>query len=423
MKKRFVFPILFLLVFSLAFTAAAKPTVVEFWPWWLGADRFQSYLSDQIAEFEEQNPDIDVVMKNQQGDIVKKLMTSMAAGEEPDVINLNYSKAYSVFTKGIFEPIELQDPDAGEVYIDSLWDKVQFDGTYHYVFPWYASPAILYYNTEIFEEAGLDPSDPPATWEEMKEYGQQIVENTDKYAFGVDFAKAHYELTHRMGARLFTEDLSQAAFNTEKVANRLTYWNECYEEGIIPKGLPDYEGLQRMFESGKLAMLPIGVSLVSHVKNNTPKLFEKVKFAKYPVSPQGASKVQVSMMGLSVLTSSDAKKEAVKFAEFLTSPEAQIEFSKLATILPSTGKGLSSDPFFQNYEERDNPKMGKAQLIADKTMADAASLIQTRAPAGWNEIKGVVKTQYLKAIKGDKPVKEALNYAETRVNELIKLYE
>ena len=33
---------------------------------------------------------------------------------------------------------------------------------------------VLFYNKDAFEEVGLDPEDPPETWEEVVEYGQKL---------------------------------------------------------------------------------------------------------------------------------------------------------------------------------------------------------------------------------------------------------
>ena len=35
----------------------------------------------------------------------------------------------------------------------------------------------MYYNRDAFEEAGLDPEQPPQTWEELAEYATQITES------------------------------------------------------------------------------------------------------------------------------------------------------------------------------------------------------------------------------------------------------
>src|SRR5690606_34724810 len=45
------------------------------------------------------------------------------------------------------------------------------------------STPILYYNADLFREAGLDPDNPPQTWEEVKAAGEAIVANTDAEGF------------------------------------------------------------------------------------------------------------------------------------------------------------------------------------------------------------------------------------------------
>ena len=44
-------------------------------------------------------------------------------------------------------------------------------------FPFNSSTPIMYYNRDVFEEAGLDPEQPPETWEAMADASRQIVES------------------------------------------------------------------------------------------------------------------------------------------------------------------------------------------------------------------------------------------------------
>lgn len=41
------------------------------------------------------------------------------------------------------------------------------------------STPTLIYNAELFRAAGLDPDDPPATWEDAKAAGQAIADGTE----------------------------------------------------------------------------------------------------------------------------------------------------------------------------------------------------------------------------------------------------
>ena len=52
-----------------------------------------------------------------------------------------------------------------------------------YSMPFNTSNAVLYYNKDMFREAGLDPDKPPATFSEFREYAKKMTKD-GKYGFG-----------------------------------------------------------------------------------------------------------------------------------------------------------------------------------------------------------------------------------------------
>ena len=58
------------------------------------------------------------------------------------------------------------------------------DGTYYQI-PWKANPVMLFYNKDMFRAAGLDPDDPPETWQELEEAAMAM---TEMDALGIDRA-------------------------------------------------------------------------------------------------------------------------------------------------------------------------------------------------------------------------------------------
>ncbi len=51
------------------------------------------------------------------------------------------------------------------------------DGTY--AFPWYLNTGPLFYNKSLFEKAGLDPEQPPKTYDEVFDAALKIADKTD----------------------------------------------------------------------------------------------------------------------------------------------------------------------------------------------------------------------------------------------------
>ena len=56
--------------------------------------------------------------------------------------------------------------------------------------PWYADAGLLYYRQDLLEQAGF--SEPPKTWEDLKEQAQKAARDTDT-RFGFVFQGAEYE--------------------------------------------------------------------------------------------------------------------------------------------------------------------------------------------------------------------------------------
>lgn len=415
-KSRCLALVLALLVgLSLSGAFAAEKKEVKVLYWWLSA--FEDYLVRMEKEFEAKNPGIDIIVQNFDGNINESLATRIAAGDVPDLVNLNNETALTYYQQGALEPLDLylSKADISE-YVDSLWERTKFDGKYGYTFPWYASPQVLFINNEVFRKAGLDPEkDAPKTWEDMYEVSKTIKKKTGIYGFTMEFANIAWEEPLRVGVNVFSDDLKTVAFNTSKFAGRLEYFHKLYKEDLMPRSLPDYQTARAMFDQGQLAMFPLGISMYRWIKEEAPNLDFSV--AAYPVSPKGADRLHVSMMNFVLFKASKNKKEAVEFAKFITSTYAQVEFCKgPATILPSTKVSVETDPLFAKAAKGTKEH---ALYLAALTMKDADNLIVTNVPKNVDQIYNTMTEHFLAAIRGEKTVKEALKAAEQQANKII----
>ncbi len=135
------------------------------WDWKSGDPAAQAYVDAAKADFAEKHPDVEVEFVAQPFDNYYTLLgTAMESGSGPDVV---------LFNGGA----QLRDRVDSLVALDDLvsdedkerltgWEAFQADGTT------YAAPVTLqgfpiYYNKAVYEEAGLDPESPPATWDEL----------------------------------------------------------------------------------------------------------------------------------------------------------------------------------------------------------------------------------------------------------------
>ncbi|NGM67771.1 extracellular solute-binding protein [Natronolimnobius sp. AArcel1] len=142
-----------------------------------------------------------------------RLYTSMVGGNPPDVAVM-HSRMMRDYEESL---VPMTDAIGTDPYLDEVAQGGIVDGEQLAV-PLDTHPFGLYYNKEIFEEAGLDPEEPPNTPERFQEAADAIVEETDYYAFEYPDGEFHAEtmrmLLHGRGGELLTDDY-EPGFDTD----------------------------------------------------------------------------------------------------------------------------------------------------------------------------------------------------------------
>ncbi len=115
-----------------------------------------------IPKFKKIHPDVELIISNDE-----QLDTRMAAGDNPNV----YVGVYGYQPAKLAKLGKLAYLDKFDGYstlierIDSHFLHQNFGRTYY--IPWNATTQMMIYNKALFVEAGLDPNQPPETWNEF----------------------------------------------------------------------------------------------------------------------------------------------------------------------------------------------------------------------------------------------------------------
>lgn len=143
----------------------------------------------QIAEFEKRNPNVkvSVLSMGAGGMNPQKLMTAIVGKTPPDLINQDRFTIGDWASRDTFmdlSPLIERDrnkPDGvrPEDYYEPCWKEATYKGKV-YAIPNSTDDRFLFYNKTLFREAGLDPDNPPRTWEELLEYAKKLTKK-DKY--------------------------------------------------------------------------------------------------------------------------------------------------------------------------------------------------------------------------------------------------
>jgi multiple sugar transport system permease protein len=132
----------------------------------------------EVAAYERMHPNIDIVtMGMGVGNMnPQKLMTAIVGGVPPDVINQGRFQIGDWASRGAFEPLDKflaadknsTNPYAVKQsdYVPATWAEAVYKG-HVYGIPNGVDVRLLFYNRQAFRNAGLDPSKPPQTWDEM----------------------------------------------------------------------------------------------------------------------------------------------------------------------------------------------------------------------------------------------------------------
>lgn len=160
-------------------TAVPEPIEIQvFWANW--GDFFNELMQNIGTNYTADNP-LATVEWTFNPEWKEKLLTAIAAGTPPDVSYTNWTAQTSLANDGAWLPLDAYMVMTGlerEDFILSMYDQSLWDGKL-YCLPGGADFIAMYYNKDVFVDAGLDPEVPPATTDELVEQSLQILEVDD----------------------------------------------------------------------------------------------------------------------------------------------------------------------------------------------------------------------------------------------------
>src|SRR5690606_38993583 len=124
-------------------------------------------------QFMQENPNITVILQSNTADyreLFDNAMLAAAQGNAPNVVQVDESISQIARDSTFFLPISELGSDEQLAELDAFFPQILNFYTVDdmlWSVPWNTSNPLLYYNKDIFREAGLDPDNPPRTFDEM----------------------------------------------------------------------------------------------------------------------------------------------------------------------------------------------------------------------------------------------------------------
>ena len=402
---------------------ATERQAIQFWTLDL-APKFNGYLNDVIARWEQQNPGYDVVWTDVPwGSVERKLLAAVFARTAPDVVNLNPLFAANLASKGGLQPLELLLPEgAATTYLPRIWQAGQSaapDGQpQQFAIPWYLTARITLANTQILSEAGYTA--PPRTWAEVPAYAEAVKRRTGRYALFVtvvpeDSAELLESLV-QMGVTLL-DGRQRAAFNTPAGRRAFAFWSDLYRRGLLPREVVSqgYRRAIELYQSGELAQVGSGAEFLRSIQTNAPQVAAATR--PYPPLTGANAAANVAVMTLALPRQSKVAEPATRFALFLTNARNQARFAQQARVLPSsTGALQQVEAALEAEQPASQPEqlVRQARLLSAQTLSSARVLVP--ASPGVKRLQAIVYTQLQRAMLGQVSSDAALAEAERQWN-------
>ncbi len=254
-----------------------------------------------------------------------KLNMAFASNSAPDLIEHFIASLAERASKGQYLAIDdyLNNWDEKSDIIESNIDAGTFDGKV-YGIGYYPAPALYVYRKDYFKEAGLDPENPPKTWNDLAEAAVKLTKrNGDEVtraglAFTIDNYKWLVPFARANGAQL-TKD-GQPSFDAPEFAAALSYFTDLMRNKKVNiERTEKQEWAQPIYTLGQAAIAIMHPDQLNAMIKNDPSMKDKTGFL-FP-EKDGKSNMWVGNGFMFINANSNAKDESWDFVKYTLSKD------------------------------------------------------------------------------------------------------
>ena len=310
-----------------------------------------------VCGWNEANPDRPINLSFiPHTEMVDKIARGIATGDVPDLMGMDliYAPQFENadqlvdITDKISSWPELETASPGHMTVATFNDRL-------YGVPLYADVSALFYNKDLFEQAGLDPNKPPTSLAEMTEYANKIT------ALG-DGVTGYYLPGNCAGCNIFTVGplmwASDATIEAgvcgdeplvgDGVKQVLQFGRDMVKAGNVPASAQTENGetFHLQFGSGKLGMMGTGnfnITLAREQMKDHPFEFG---ISLLPGQTPGSSASFIGGDLVVIPNGSQRVDDAVAFMQYLLSDETQVEVYAKALNL-TTRSDMADNKYFE----------------------------------------------------------------------------
>jgi len=395
---------------------SSKGTEITFWNSFTGADG--DMLVKMVDKFNKENKDGIKVKMDISSDFDSQLSTAFAAGEGPTMIlsSSAYRFTYGDYLQDVSDVFDKTDLDKTD-FIQSYLDYCSDDDKTYFV-PFQVVGYYMYWNKDLFKQAGLDPETPPANWDEWAKDAAKITDSSKNiYGSGISYDYA-YQIAHimqRFGGLAVTDDNGKWKANFENNAGYEKFLN-MYKDMIDKGDNPLEADTDSMVSAGQVGITVGGPWVTAGLDTAG---------VDYGIGliPQGdaGDMNSVEVIGFGITTAaSDAEKEAAyKFIEWWNTQDKDGSSPALEWSLEN-GFPAYTYSVQNNDEYKANKKL--SAMSAANPEAPTDFIVDSNFP-GINAVLSDVIPEMINSVAfGNSSVEDSLIKAQEATQKIVDKY-
>lgn len=397
-----------------------KPVTISFYNYNLAsAGLGRDATLELIAAFEEANPMVTVEpIAVPSNEVLSRVQADMVAGQDVDVAQLVFRDLIYAAEQLGAQPLEDVVGEElaahAEGFVPSGLALGEVDGkTYGlaYVF----STPVMFINRDLFREAGLDPDQPPRTWEEVKQAGIAIAENTGKHGFfpgaygPIDGTFVYQSIVMSNGGKV--REGNRLTFADQDQADAVAMLRDLMDSGAHAR--IDVAAHMDTFQSGNLGMFLFTSAVLSRFETAAEGNFElglaaMPSFGDKPTAPTNSGSA------IFMFSEDPVKQRASwELMKFLTSNEAYTTITSQIGYLPLRPEAIESERYLKGWLEA-NPKFQANIEQLDRLTPNVAF-----PGPNYRQVENMMKEAMTEAVFGDGDPYEVLRAAQETAQPLM----
>ena len=405
-KTSLLFFILVMLFISIV-PAAAQDVTLRYFTFSAAPDYLEE-LDTIITAFEEANPGITIEVTTAPfADYFTLLQVDVVGGSAPDVFELNYENFVTYAANGTL--LDISQYLSGDApYYPRALEAFQYEGQ-QLALPETFSTVLLFYNADLFDQAGIEYPTAEWTWADATAAAESIKALGDD-VWGifspVQFWEFYKKAAQNGECSFFNEDMTESTINSPACVETLTAMADFINSGLMPStaqlsGVSDSE----LFLGGKLGMFVTGIWMFGAFADAPFNWDVQIE----PMINQHAHHFFANGVAVSATTAN--AEAAAKWAEFLTASETA------ANVRVESGwelPALDQPEYFAAYLEQ-TPPANRAAVFQALESPVTPPVIERQ-----NEMQDGVNALITRVLDGELTPQEALDQAKTELDALIQ---